>query len=193
MANRNPRRPKPWLEESRQGLSRYAWRFQSKKYWTPFYEDPEEARADATSQITDQLNGKWQEKQEQPGSRMLLEEWIGLWKGTIDVGSKTEEKYKYLTQFHILPEFQGRELGSLTFEEIETWEKAIPKRISSRGTPYAPSVASGARSLLITILGDAVHAHKIDWNPPNAAKAAADGSRRKDAALPRTWPPGRPT
>lgn len=75
-----------------------------------------------------------------------------------------------LIEFHILPEFQGRELGSLTFEEIEAWEKAIPTRVSSRGTPYARSVAQGARSLLITILGDAVHARKIDWNPAERRK-----------------------
>lgn len=30
---------------------------------------------------------------------------------------------------------------------------------------HARSVAVSARSLLITILGDAVHAHKIEWNP----------------------------
>jgi integrase len=181
MVSRTPRRPKPWLETSRQGLSRYAWRFQDKRYWTSFYEDPEEARADATSQITDQLNGKWQDK---ASSQLLLEEWIDIWKTTIDVGPKTEEKYKYLIEFHILPEFQGRELGSLTFEEIETWEKAIPTRISSRGTPYARSVASGARSLLITILGDAVHAHKIDWNPAERRK----GRRGKVSAKGRRTP-----
>jgi hypothetical protein len=60
---------------------------------------------------------------------------------------------------------QGRQLGSLSFEEIEAWEAAISKRTSARGRPYARSVAVSARSLLITILGDAVHARKIDRNP----------------------------
>jgi hypothetical protein len=54
---------------------------------------------------------------------------------------------------------------SLSFEEIEAWEAGITKRISERGRPFARSVAISARSLLITILGDAVHARKIDWNP----------------------------
>lgn len=79
-------------------------------------------------------------------------------------------RYKYLVEFHIVPEFQGRELRSLTFEEIEAWEKAIPTRTSARETPYARSVAQGARSLLITILGDAVHAGKIDRNPAERRK-----------------------
>jgi hypothetical protein len=170
MANKPPRRPKPWLESSRQGLSRYAWRFQGKRYWTEFYEDPEEARANATEQITKQLDGTWQAQPQVDPKKMLLEKWIDTWRTTISVGPKTEEKYKYLIEFHILPEFQGREIGSLTFEEIEAWEKAIPTRKSSRGTPYARSVATGARSLLITILGDAVHAHKIDWNPAERRK-----------------------
>ena len=38
------------------------------RYWTAFYDDPEEARADATTQITEQLKGSWQERS---GRRML--------------------------------------------------------------------------------------------------------------------------
>ncbi len=51
------RRPKPWAETNRQGRTRYVWRFEGQKYWTNFYDDPEEARADATTQITEQLEG----------------------------------------------------------------------------------------------------------------------------------------
>jgi hypothetical protein len=76
------------------------------------------------------------------------------------------------------------DLGSLAFGEIERWEKAIKKRISARGTPYAPSVASGARSLLITILGDAVHAGKIKTNPAERRK----GRRGKVKAKGRRGP-----
>ena len=45
-----------------------------------------------------------------------------------------------------------------------------PPASAPRGTPYARSVASSARSLLITILGDAVHAGKIDRNPAERRK-----------------------
>ena len=104
-------------------------------------------------------------------ARSLLEDWIDVWVGMLgDIGPKTRAKYKYFVEGFILPEFEGRELGSLEFEEIETWENAIPTRISARGTPYARSVAGGARSLLITILGDAVHAGKIDRNPAERRK-----------------------
>ena len=94
-------------------------------------------------------------------------------------GPKPAPSTKYFVEGFILPEFEGRELGSLEFEEIETWENAIPTRISARGTPYARSVASGARSLLITILGDAVHAGKIDRNPAERRKGRRGRVRAK--------------
>jgi integrase len=78
-----------------------------------------------------------------------------------------------------LPEFQGREIGSLEFDEIETWDNSIPTRISARGRPYARSVANSARSLLITILGDAVHAGKIDRNPAERRKGRRGRMRAK--------------
>jgi integrase len=163
---RQRRRPKPWAEEKR-GQTRYCWRFENERYRTPYYENPDDAYADAAQQITEQMHGTWQDRS---GPKMLLEEWIYVWRELLDVEPTTVAKYKYLIQAHILPEFEGRELGDLSFEEIEKWEKAIPTRISARGTPFAPSVARGARDLLITILGDAVHAKKIGHNPAERRK-----------------------
>jgi integrase len=78
--------------------------------------------------------------------------------------------------------FQGRQIGSLTLEEIEAWDRSIPKRINTQGRPYAQSVASSARSLLITILGDAVHAGKIDRNPAERRKGRRGHKRAKGRA-----------
>ena len=174
------RRPKPWPESGRQGGTRYVWRFEGQRYRTRFYDDPEEAHADATAQITAQIQGTWRD---QSGPRMRLEEWIDVWAGLLDdIEPTTVAKYRYLVEFHILPEFQGRELGSLTFEEIEAWDRAIPTRISARGRPYARSVAAGARSLLITILGDAVHAGKIERNPAERRKGRRGRVRARGRA-----------
>ena len=157
------RRPKPWPETNRQQRTRYVWRFEDQKYRTLYYDDPEEARADATTQITELIQGTWRDRS---GPRMPLEEWIDVWASMLgDIEPTTLAKYKYFVEGHILPQFQGRQLGSLTFEEIEQWEAGITKRISERGRPYARSVAVSARSLLITVLGDAVHAKKITSNP----------------------------
>jgi integrase len=170
------RRPKPWAE-SRRNRTRYVWRFEGQKYRTAEYDDPEDARADATAQITQQMQGSWRDRS---GPRMLLEEWIDVWSGMLDeIEPTTRSKYKYLVEGHILPEFQGRQLGSLTFEEIEAWDRAIPTRISARGRPYARSVAASARSLLITILGDAVHAGKLERNPAERRKGRRGRVRAK--------------
>jgi integrase len=161
------KRPKPWAETRPNG-TRCVWRFDGQKYRTSFYDDPEEARADASAQITEQMKGTWRDRS---GPKILLEEWIDIWVAMLDdIEPTTRGKYKYLVEAHILPEFEGRPIGSLTFEEIEKWEKTIPTRISARGRPYARSVAAGARSLLITILGDAVHADRLDRNPAGRRK-----------------------
>jgi integrase len=174
------RRPKPWAETGRQGRTRYVWRFEGQRYRTAFHDDPEEARADATAQITQQMQGTWRDRS---GARMLLEDWIDAWSGMLhDIEPTTLAYYRYLVEFHILAGFQGRELGSLTFEEIEAWERSIPKRINSQGRPYAPSVASSARSLFITILSDAVHADKIDRNPAERRKGRRGRKRTKGRA-----------
>jgi len=180
-------RPRPWAETGRQGKTRYVWRFASQKYRTGFYDDPEEARADATAQITAQIEGKWRDRS---GPRTLLEDWIDAWAKLLDdIEPTTVAYYRYLAEFHILAKFQGRELGCLTFEEIEAWERSIPKTINSQGRPYAVSVASSARSLLITILSDAVHAGKLDRNPAERRKGRRGRKRAKGRAPARTLKP----
>jgi GNAT superfamily N-acetyltransferase len=185
------RRPRPWAETGRQDRTRFVWRYGSQKYRTPFYDDPEEARADATAQITQQIIGTWQDPS---GGRSLLEDWIDTWTGMLDdIEPTTRANYRYLAEFHILAAFQGREIGSLTFEEIEAWDRAIPKRINTQGRPYARSVASAARSLLITILGDAVHAGKIDRNPAERRKGRRGARRVKGRAPARAVQPATST
>jgi integrase len=172
---RRRRQPTPYAETQR-GLTRYVWRFEGEKYRTAYSADPDEAYADAIEQIAQQMKGTWRDR---TGPKMLLEEWIDVWRELRDVEPTSTIRDKYFVEAHILPEFQERELGSLTFEEIEEWEKAIQTRISIRGTPFAPATAGGARDLLSTILADAVHAHKIDWNPAARRKGRRGRVRAK--------------
>ena len=172
-------RPRPWAEKRRQG-TRYVWRFEGHRDRAGFHEDPEEDPADAKGQITEQMQGTWRDRS---GPRILLEEWIDIWAGLLDdIEPTTRAKYKYFVEGHILPAFQGRQIGSLTFEEIEAWDRAIPTQISARGRPYARSVASGARSLLITILGDAVHADRLERNPAERRKGRRGRVRARGRA-----------
>jgi hypothetical protein len=128
------KRPNAYAEVQR-GLTRYVWRFEGMKYRTPSSEDPDEAYADAMEQITAQMRGTWKDRS---GAKMLLEDWIDVWREFLDVEETTLEKYKYLIEFHILPEFGEKELGELSFEDIEKWERAIPTRISTKGHPIRP-------------------------------------------------------
>ena len=167
------RRPRPWLESGRQGRTRYVWRFEGQRYRTRFYDDPRKPgrmpprRSPSSCREPGAISPG-------PGCRWRSGSTYGP--GLLDdIEPTTIAKYRYLVEFHILPHFQGRELGSLTFEEIEAWDRAIPTRISARGRPYARSVAAGARSLLITILGDAVHAGRSTGTRRNGAKGAAAG------------------
>ncbi len=179
MAPTPKRRPKPWAETRKCG-TRFVWRFEDKKHRTTFYDDPEDARADAMAQITEQMGGSWRDRS---GPRILLEEWIDIWAGMLEeIEPTTRAKYRYFVEAHILPQFQGRQIGSLTFEEIEAWDKAIPTHISARGRPYARSVAAGARSLLITILGDAVHAGRLERNPAERRKGRRGRVKAKGRA-----------
>ena len=59
---------------------------------------------------------------------------------------------------------------------------AIPTRTSARGRPYARSVADGARSLLITILSDAVHAGRLERNRADRRKGRRGRVRAKGRA-----------
>ena len=113
---------------------------------------------------------------------MRLEEWIDVWAGLLDdIEPTTIAKYRYLVEFHILPEFQGHGLGSLTFEEIEAWDRAIPG--SAREDARMPvRWPPGARSLLITILGDAVHAGKLERNPAERRKGRRGRVRARGRA-----------
>jgi hypothetical protein len=127
------RRPKPWAETGRQGRTRCVWRSGGQKYRTPFYDDPEEARADATAQITQQMQGSWRDRS---GPRTLLEDWIDAWAEMLDdIEPTTRAYYRYLVEFHILADFQGRELGSLTFEEIEPGRGPSPSASIPRADP----------------------------------------------------------
>ena len=179
MPRRPPKRPRMW-SQTRNGLTRFLWRFDGKIYPTPSYEDPEEARAEAVRQIDRQIEGTWRDAR---GGRVLLEDWVNQWWQGQDLEPTTDGNYMYLIEFHILPAFGRREIASLTYEEITAWERRIRATPSRTGRPYAAATASAARSRLITILQDAVDAGRIPINP---AKRKQKRGRKKSAASSRS-------
>ena len=90
--------------------------------------------------------------------QITLVEWVNQWYPSLDLELTTLNNYRYLIEVHILPVFGHRTLVSLTKEEIATWEMRLVKNGYSRRT------AGDARSMLITVLGDAVPRH-LQVNP----------------------------
>ena len=92
--------------------------------------------------------------------QITLTEWVNQWYPALDLELTTLSNYRYLIEVHILPVFGHRTLASLAQarEEIATWEIGLRKEGYSRRT------ASDARSMLITVLGDAIPRY-IQVNP----------------------------
>ena len=90
--------------------------------------------------------------------QITLTEWVNQWYPALDLEPTTLSNYRYLIEVHILPVFGHRSLASLVTEEIATWEMQLVRNGYSRRT------AGDARSMLITVLGDAVPRY-VQVNP----------------------------
>lgn len=95
---------------------------------------------------------------------MSLREWVTKWRSGQDLAETTEENYAYHLRTHILPVFGGTPLSGLETFEIEAWQRDIRKR------GYEASSAKKARSLLATVLDDAVTAKMIATNPAHTKR-----------------------
>jgi integrase len=106
--------------------------------------------------------------------RITLTEWVNLWYPALDLEPTTLSNYRYLIEVHILPEFGGRALASLSREEIAAWEIRIVKRGYTRRT------AQDVRSMLTTILGDAIPRY-IQSNPAERRRGKGRKGHRRVA------------
>ena len=90
--------------------------------------------------------------------RITVTEWVNQWFPALDLELTTLSNYRYMIEVHILSEFGERPLASLTTEEISIWER----RLIRKG--YSKRTAKDARSVLVTLLGDAIPRY-IQVNP----------------------------
>lgn len=119
-------------------------------------------------------SGNWTDPS---AGKSLASTWIERWLKAQDVGLSTVDNRDYLIRRFIKPQWGHRELGSIGSEEINSWEKAIPAKYGvSRRT------AASARSLLGTILGDAV-AERPPLLPYNPALRRRNRGRRTGRRL----------
>jgi Phage integrase, N-terminal SAM-like domain len=104
--------------------------------------------------------------------QITLTEWVNKWYPALDLEPTTLANYRYAIEVHILPEFGARALGSLSAQEIGTWEM----QITARG--YARRTARDARTTLTTILGDAIPRH-IQVNPAQRKRGKGRKGQRR--------------
>jgi hypothetical protein len=117
--------------------------------------------------------------------KITVNEWIDRWIAMQDVGPSTEYNREYLIRKFLRPQLGRRLLESLSREEITTWENGLPAT-----TGVSRRTVRDARSLLCTVLGDAVAAMPplLPYNP--AARPRNRGrktGRRLDRSPQRAW------
>src|SRR5580658_3654647 len=139
---------------------------------------------DQEAQIRARRREGGRQEEPRPGT-IKFEAWVERWKATQDVGLSTTDNRDYLLRRFILPHWTGHDLDSITTEEVLAWEKAIPADygVSAR-------TASDARSLLGTILGDAVTAKPpvLSYNPALRPRNRGRRTGRRLARSPqRAW------
>jgi integrase len=100
--------------------------------------------------------------------QVTLTSWVNSWYPAQDLELNTLSTYRYTIEVHILPKFGDRALASLAREEIAVWEMDIQRH------GYTSKTAREARSLLATILSDAVPQY-LQHNP--AARQRGKGRR----------------
>jgi hypothetical protein len=112
--------------------------------------------------------------------------WADRWMAGQDVGISTTDNRQYLLRRFIRPQWGLRLLRTLTTEEINAWERALPAKEHVK-----PRTARDARSLLCTMLGDAASARPHPLVPFNPAlrqrNRGARTGRRLAVSAPRIW------
>ncbi|HEY3503382.1 MAG TPA: hypothetical protein VGN37_11450 [Actinocatenispora sp.] len=113
-----------------------------------------------------------------------LTEWVNRWFPAQDLEPSTLADYRNRIEVRILPAFGDCPLASLTEEAIAVWEMGLVK------DGYARSTARAARTLLATILGDAIPRY-IQANPAARRRGKGRKGRRRVERLERSekvWP-----
>jgi integrase len=104
--------------------------------------------------------------------QITLTEWVNRWFPALDLELTTLRNYRYLIEVLILPAFGQRPLASLRPEEIAAWELRLVERGYSRRT------ARDARSMLATVLADAIPQH-LQVNPAQRRRGKGRKGQRR--------------
>lgn len=110
---------------------------------------------------------------------ILLVDWVNRWFPAQDIEDTTGDGYEWHIETHILPYFGQEPLRRLNTLDIAAWELSL-----HRDGVCGETSAMSARTLLHTILADAVDAGIIGANPAarrrNRGKKAGRGRTRRE-------------
>lgn len=96
---------------------------------------------------------------------ILLADWANRWYAAQGLEETTLDGYMWHIETHILPYFGDQPLRALNALDIAAWEIALSRPNAAGRRVCGPTSAASARTLLHTILSDAVGAGLIPANP----------------------------
>lgn len=96
---------------------------------------------------------------------ITLNDWVNRWFPAQHLEETTLEGYRWHIEVHILPYFGDHQLRLLNALDIAAWELALSRPNAAGERVCGPTSAASARTLLHTILSDAVGAGLIPANP----------------------------
>lgn len=111
----------------------------------------------AGEQEADIRRNKWRDPRD---GATTFREWFAKWWPAQDLSLGTRADYDYLADTYLLPEWGDTPLSSLSATDINAWEQRLIKAGYAR-----TGVPTRARTLMCTILGDAVLDGLIGTNP----------------------------
>ncbi|MER7361823.1 site-specific integrase [Nonomuraea wenchangensis] len=113
---------------------------------------------------------------------ITLTDWVNRWFRAQHLEETTLDGYRWHIEVHILPYFGEHTLRSLNTLDINAWEIALSRPDADGRRVCGPTSAASARTLLHTILSDAVSQGLIPANPAVRARnrgRKADRSRTR--------------
>lgn len=96
---------------------------------------------------------------------ILLKDWVKRWFPAQDLEETTIEGYRWHLEVHVLPYFGEHTLRSLNTLDIAAWELSLARPNQYGFSVCGKASAASARTLLHTVLSDAVRMGLLPANP----------------------------
>jgi integrase len=112
--------------------------------------------------------------------QITVADWSQAWLDSLEVGNRSDKTYRQRLRTVILPEWGNRSMRDITTIAYTTWEKSLRGR-------YADSYVKSTRSVMRTMMDDAVASKVIGANPvPTQAsrrRGKFKGKAREDTTV----------